>query len=104
MARSSRARPRTRSYSEPSGCRRRSDPKRPVTCVVTSDATAGCKLFRQVYDEVAASYPALQKDYAHIDAVQQWLLRSPEASDVAVTTIAFGDIASDLPAVPQGGL
>src|SRR5207244_4412412 len=35
---------------------------------------------------------------------QQWLLRSPEAYDVAVTTNVFGDIATDLAAVLQGGL
>ena len=81
-----------------------SDQKRRVTCVDKSNVTAGCKLFRQVYDEVAARYPTIQKDYAYIDAFQQWLLRSPEAYDVAVTTNVFGDIATDLAAVLQGGL
>ncbi len=81
-----------------------SDGKRRVTCVDKSNVTAGCKLFRQVYDEVAAAYPTIQKDYAYIDAFQQWILRSPEAYDVAVTTNVFGDIATDLAAVLQGGL
>jgi len=81
-----------------------SDQKRRVTCVDKSNVTAGCKLFRQVYDEVAARYPTIQRDYAYIDAFQQWLLRSPEAYDVAVTTNVFGDIATDLAAVLQGGL
>src|SRR5439155_1230176 len=81
-----------------------SDGKRRVTCVDKSNVTAGCKLFRQVYDEVAARYPTIQRDYAYIDAFQQWLIRSPEVYDVAVTSNLFGDIATDLAAVLQGGM
>jgi len=62
------------------------------------------QLFRQVYDEVATRYPTIQKDYAYIDAFQQWLIRSPEVYDVAVTSNLFGDIATDLAAVLQGGM
>src|SRR5256712_2835590 len=80
------------------------DRKHRVTCVDKSNVTAGCKLFRQVYDEVAARYPTIQKDYAYIDAFQQWLIRSPEVYDVAVTSNLFGDIATDLAAVLQGGM
>jgi len=80
------------------------DGKRRVTCVDKSNVTAGCKLFRRVYDEVAAGYPRIEKDYAYIDAFLQWLVRSPESYDVAVTTNMFGDIATDLAAVLQGGM
>lgn len=80
------------------------DGKRKVTCVDKSNVTAGCKLFRAVYDEVAASHPEIQRDYAYIDAFQQWLIRSPEVYDVAVTSNVFGDIATDLAAVLQGGM
>ena len=80
------------------------DGKHRVTCVDKSNVTAGCKLFRAIYDEVAAGYPRIQKDYAYIDAFLQWLVRSPEAYDVAVTTNVFGDIATDLAAVLQGGM
>src|SRR5467141_3271191 len=81
-----------------------SDGKLRVTCVDKSNVTAGCKLFRQVYDEVATRYPTVLKDYAYIDAFQQWLIRSPEVYDVAVTSNVFGDIATDLAAVLQGGM
>src|SRR2546423_4765920 len=74
-----------------------------VTCVDKSNVTAGCKLFRRIFDEVAAGYPGIRRDYAYIDAFQQWLIRSPEAYDVAVTSNVFGDIATDLAAVLQGG-
>ena len=80
------------------------DGKHRVTCVDKSNVTAGCRLFRAVYDEVASAYPKIQKDYAYIDAFLQWLVRSPEAYDVAVTSNMFGDIATDLAAVLQGGL
>ncbi len=75
-----------------------------VTCVDKSNVTAGCKLFRAIYDEVAAGYPSIQRDYAYIDAFLQWLVRSPESYDVAVTSNMFGDIATDLAAVLQGGM
>ncbi len=80
------------------------DGTRRVTCVDKSNVTAGCKLFRSVYDEVAAGYPGIQKDYAYIDAFQQWLVRTPEIYDVAVTSNLFGDISTDLAAVLQGGM
>jgi len=81
-----------------------SDGMRRVTCVDKSNVTAGCKLFRRIYEEVASDYPGVHRDYAYIDAFQQWLLRSPEAYDVAVTSNVFGDIATDLAAVLQGGM
>jgi 3-isopropylmalate dehydrogenase len=80
------------------------DGRHRVTCVDKSNVTAGCKLFRTVYDEVAAGYPTIEKDYAYIDAFLQWLVRSPESYDVAVTSNMFGDIATDLAAVLQGGM
>lgn len=75
-----------------------------VTCVDKSNVTAGCKLFRKVYDEVATGYPDIARDYAYIDAFCQWIIRAPEFYDVAVTSNMFGDIATDLAAVLQGGM
>ena len=80
------------------------DGKHRVTCVDKSNVTAGCKLFRGVYDEVSTQYLDVQRDYAYIDAFQQWLVRTPEVYDVAVTSNMFGDIATDLAAVLQGGM
>jgi isocitrate/isopropylmalate dehydrogenase len=65
---------------------------------------AGCRLFRAVYDEVAAQHPAVTKDYAYVDAFTQWLIRNPEWFDVCVTTNMLGDIVTDLAAVLQGGM
>ncbi len=80
------------------------DRKHRVTCVDKSNVTAGCKLFRSIYDEVAKGYPHIERDYAYIDAFLQWMVRSPENYDVAVTSNMFGDIATDLAAVLQGGM
>jgi 3-isopropylmalate dehydrogenase len=80
------------------------DGKRRVTCVDKSNVTAGCQLFRKIYDEVAAQYEGIERDYALIDAFTQWIIRNPEYYDVAVTTNMFGDIVTDLASVLQGGM
>ncbi len=81
-----------------------SDGKRRLTCVDKSNVMRGCQLFREVFDEVAALYPGVERDYAYIDAFQQWLIRQPEFFDVAVTSNMMGDISTDLAAVLQGGM
>jgi 3-isopropylmalate dehydrogenase len=81
-----------------------SDGKRRVTCVDKSNVMRGCQLFRQVFDEVAVGFAGIERDYAYIDAFQQWLIRQPEFYDVAVTSNMMGDIATDLAAVLQGGM
>ena len=80
------------------------DRKHRVTCVDKSNVLAGDRLFRAVYEEIAATYPNVERDYAYIDAFTQWIIRSPENFDVAVAPNEFGDIATDLAAVLQGGM
>ena len=80
------------------------DGKHRLTCIDKSNVTAGCQLFRRVYDELSARYPTVERDYAYIDAFTQWMIRNPEFYDVAVSTNAFGDIATDLASVLQGGM
>ena len=75
-----------------------------VSCIDKSNVTRGCQLFRKVFDDVATSYPAIETDYGYIDAFMQWLTRTPEYYDVAVLSNMFGDIATDLGAVLQGGM
>ncbi|MHA1311415.1 MAG: isocitrate/isopropylmalate dehydrogenase family protein [Candidatus Helarchaeota archaeon] len=90
-------------------CKRRNkgspkDGKLRVTCVDKSNVTAGCKLFRKIYQEIAHQYPEIEQDYAFIDAFTQWIIRTPEWFDVCVVPNMFGDIATDLAAVLQGSL
>ncbi|MBW3581580.1 MAG: isocitrate/isopropylmalate dehydrogenase family protein [Euryarchaeota archaeon] len=80
------------------------DGKSRVTCVDKSNVRAGCRLFRAVYDEVAAGYPDIERDYAYVDAFTQWLVRNPEYYDVVVAPNMLGDIVTDLASVLQGGM
>lgn len=75
-----------------------------VSCIDKSNVTRGCQLFRRTFDRVAAGYPSTELDYGYIDAFMQWITRSPEHYDVVVTSNMFGDIATDLGAVLQGGM
>src|SRR5713101_5530038 len=75
-----------------------------VTCVDKSNVLAGCRLFRSIFNDLARKFPKIEKDYAYVDAVCQWLIRRPEKYDVIVTTNLFGDILSEIGAALQGGL
>ena len=75
-----------------------------VSCIDKSNVTRGCQLFRRTFDQVASNYSEISTDYGYIDAFTQWLTRTPEHYDVVVTSNMFGDIATDLAAVLQGGM
>ena len=75
-----------------------------VTCVDKSNVTRGCRLFREVFREVSSEYEGLETNEAFIDAFTMWLVRSPEDLDVVVLPNMFGDIATDLASVLQGGM
>jgi len=90
-------------------CRQRkngapADGKKRVTCIVKDNVLEGCRLFRDVFFEVAADYPEIEAETAIIDAFTQWLITKPEWYDVVVTTNMFGDIVTDLASVLQGGM
>ena len=75
-----------------------------LTCVDKSNVTRGCQLFRSIFDEKSADWDGLEVDHAYIDAFTMWLVRNPEWFDVVVTSNMFGDIATDLGSVLQGGM
>ena len=75
-----------------------------VTCVDKSNVTKGCRLFRDVFREVSSEYQGIVTNEAFIDAFTMWLVRSPEDLDVVVLPNMFGDIATDLASVLQGGM
>lgn len=75
-----------------------------VSCIDKSNVTRGCQLFRETFSNVATNYPSIESDYGYIDAFMQWLTRTPEHYDVVVCSNMFGDIATDLGAVLQGGM
>ena len=75
-----------------------------MTCVDKSNVLRSYAFFRHVYDDVAAQYPDIERDYAYIDAMTLWQIQSPEFYDVVVTENMFGDIVSDLGAGTVGGM
>jgi isocitrate/isopropylmalate dehydrogenase len=80
------------------------DGKKKVTCIDKANVLRGSQLFRRVYDEVAAKYAGIERDYAYVDAFTQWMVRNPEGYHVCVTTNMLGDIVTDLASVLQGGM
>jgi len=75
-----------------------------VTCVDKSNVTRGCRLFREVFHEVSDKFSGIETNEAYIDAFTMWLVRNPEDLDVVVLPNMFGDIATDLASVLQGGM
>ncbi|MFZ2177922.1 MAG: isocitrate/isopropylmalate dehydrogenase family protein [Rhodococcus sp. (in: high G+C Gram-positive bacteria)] len=61
-------------------------------------------LFRDVCQEVGESYPDVQVDDEHVDAMAAHLVRQGEKFDVVVTENMFGDILSDLAGELSGSL
>ena len=81
-----------------------SDGKKRVTCIVKHNVLTGCRLFLDVFKEIAKSYPDVEPDVAIVDSFAMFLLTQPERYDVCVTTNMFGDILTDLGSVLQGGM
>jgi 3-isopropylmalate dehydrogenase len=80
------------------------DGKKRVTCIVKNNVLYGCKLFLEVFREVARDFPEIEQDVAIVDAFAMFVLTQPEKYDVCVTTNMFGDILTDLASVLQGGM
>jgi 3-isopropylmalate dehydrogenase len=80
------------------------DGKRRVTCIVKHNVLAGCRLFLEVFREVARRYSDVEPDVAIVDSFAMFVLTQPERYDVCVTTNMFGDILTDLASVLQGGM
>jgi 3-isopropylmalate dehydrogenase len=61
-------------------------------------------LWREVFEEVARSYPEIETEHAFVDAITMWFVKNPEWYRVVVTPNMFGDIITDLGAMIQGGM
>src|SRR5580704_2725354 len=80
------------------------DGKKRVTCIAKHNVLQGCRLFLEVYREVAKRYPDVEQDVSIVDSFTMQVLTQPERFDVCVTTNMFGDIVTDLASVLQGGM
>lgn len=85
-------------------CRKRNKMKKLTLCGKTNVLTYAFDLWERTFHEVGEEYPDIEKDYAHVDAINMWLVKNPEWFDVIVTDNMFGDIITDLGAMIQGGM
>jgi isocitrate/isopropylmalate dehydrogenase len=81
-----------------------SDGKKRVTCIVKHNVLTGCRLFLEVFRQIAKEFPDVEPDVAIVDSFAMFVLTTPERYDVCVTTNMFGDILTDLASVLQGGM
>jgi 3-isopropylmalate dehydrogenase len=75
-----------------------------VTCVDKANVFASMAFFRKIFDERAAAFPDIDKDYCYVDAQALNLVRQPWEADVLVMENMFGDILSDLAGALVGGM
>ncbi len=75
-----------------------------VTCVDKANVLGSMAFFREVFDDCAAGYEDIKKDYCYVDAMALKLIRNPWDTDVLVTENMFGDILSDAGAALMGGM
>lgn len=61
-------------------------------------------LWQRCFREVGSRYTAIRTHHLYIDALMMFMVHDPKEFDVIVTNNMFGDIATDLAAVLQGGL
>ncbi len=85
-------------------CRKRNKRKKLTLCGKTNVLTYAFDLWERVFREIGESYPDIERDYAHVDAICMWMVKNPEMFDVVVTDNMFGDIITDLGATIQGGM
>lgn len=84
--------------------KRRNKRKRVTLCGKTNVLTFAFDLWERTFYKVAADYPDIATDYAHVDATCMWMVKNPDWFDVIVTDNMFGDIITDLGAMIQGGM
>jgi len=79
--------------------------RKKVTVVCKANVVrASDGLFLDMALDIAKQYPTIQMDYANIDAMTQWVVKSPFNYDVIVAPNLYGEIISDLCAQLVGGL
>jgi 3-isopropylmalate dehydrogenase len=78
--------------------------RRQVTSIDKANVLESSRLWRQVAEEVSASFPDVHLEHQLVDAAAMRLIADPRRFDVIVTENLFGDILSDEASVLAGSL
>jgi len=84
--------------------RARERPRHRLTLVDKANAIPTQNLWREIFAEIGAEFPDVERTMAYADAAAMFLVLDPARYDVIVTTNLFGDILSDVGAGVCGGL
>ncbi len=66
-----------------------------LTVVDKANVLESSRLWRQIAQEMAPSYPDVEVEYMYVDNASMQLIRCPRHFDVLVTENTFGDILTD---------
>ncbi len=75
-----------------------------VTLCDKANAIPFQRLWADVFENIGARYPGLEREHRYVDALALELVRDPSRFQVVVTNNLYGDILSDLGAGLIGGL
>ncbi len=78
--------------------------RKKLTVVDKANVIATSRLWRQVAQEIAPTYPDIETDYLFVDNAAMRIIQWPKSFDVMVTENLFGDILTDEASVITGSL